>query len=316
MAIVVDAVFGDPAILYRHIPHPVALLGRLIERLENTLNPARSALNDDKYQALLRGGVVAIFVISLAAGVGELIAILSDRLVLGFLLEILAGSTLIAGRGLYQHVRTVALTLERDPEAARTAVSHLVGRDPHSLDAPGIARAAIESAAENFVDAVVAPILWWIILGLPGLFAYKAINTLDSMLGHRSVRYRDFGKLSARIDDLANWLPARCGALFFVAASLFIPQASVSGAWKSVWRFAHLHRSVNAGWPEAAMAGALGFALAGPRQYAAGKVDDAWIGDGRTTLNAADIHASLRLYCTAWFLLLVWVGWIGWLMCG
>ena len=213
-------------------------------------------------------------------------------------------------------MRVVALALERDLGAARDAVHHLVGRDPQSLDAHGIARAAIESAAENFVDAVVAPVLWWLIFGLPGLFAYKAINTLDSMLGHRSVRYRHFGKPSARIDDLANWLPARCGALFFVAASLFIPQANVSGAWKSAWRFAHLHRSVNAGWPEAAVAGALGFALAGPRQYATGRVDDAWVGDGRAALNTADIHTSLWLCCVAWFLLLMWVGWIEWLMRG
>ena len=173
-------------------------------------------------------------------------------------------STLIAFRGLYDRVRAVAAALDQDLEKARAAVAHIVGRDPARLDAPGVARAAAESLAENFSDGVVAPMFWFALFGLPGLCAYKAVNTLDSMIGQRNPRFKRFGKAAARLDDAVNWVPARLAALLLVAAAGLLPEASAPGAWRAAWRDANQHRSPNAGWQEAALAGALGFALAGP----------------------------------------------------
>ena len=195
---------------------------------------------------------------------------------------------------------------------ARAAVSHVVGRKPEYLDEPGVARAAIESVAENFADAVVAPIFWYAVLGLPGLFACKAINTLDSMIGNRSPRHLWFGRVAARIDDAMNWIPARLAAALLVATSAAMPRASASAALRAVFRDARRHRSVNAGWPEAALAGALGFAIAGPRRYDGFTADDDWIGGGRQNLDADDVQAALRLYVAATALLagILAAGWL------
>jgi adenosylcobinamide-phosphate synthase len=182
---------------------------------------------------------------------------------------------------------------------ARAAVAHIVGRDPARLDAHGVARAAAESLAENFSDGVVAPLFWFAIAGLPGLCAYKAVNTLDSMIGQRDPRYERFGKAAARLDDAVNWVPARLAGLILVAAARFLPEARARDAWRAVRRDARRHRSPNAGWQEAALAGALGFRLAGPREYPDGPVEDAWMGDGHAELDAAALRASLRLYRAA-----------------
>jgi adenosylcobinamide-phosphate synthase len=197
----------------------------------------------------------------------------------------------------------VAAALDRGLAEARLAVAHIVGRDPARLDAPGVARAAAESLAENFSDGVVAPVFWFALFGLPGLCAYKAVNTLDSMIGQRNPRYERFGKAAARLDDALNWVPARLACLLLVAAAAVLPGASAAGAWRTAWRDAGGHRSPNAGWQEAALAGALGFALAGPREYPDGPVEDAWMGDGRADLDAAALRAALRLYLVAGALL-------------
>jgi adenosylcobinamide-phosphate synthase len=170
-----------------------------------------------------------------------------------------------------------------------------VGRDTGALDAAGVARAAIESLAENFSDAVVAPAFWMLIAGLPGAAIYKAINTADSMIGHRTERHAVFGWAAARLDDLVNLPPARLAALLIVAAAM-TEGTSAAGAWRAARRDAHRHRSPNAGYPEAAMAGALGLRLAGPRSYAGVTVEDAFMGEGRREADAADIRAALRLY--------------------
>ncbi len=217
-------------------------------------------------------------------------------------------STLIAARGLYDHVAAVAAGLEQGLEGGRQAVAHIVGRDPASLDAHGVARAAIESTAENFADGVVAPLFWGVVLGLPGMAAYKAINTLDSMIGHRSPRYVHFGRFAARLDDVANWLPARLSALLILAAALCLPGTTPAAGWRAVWRDAPRHRSPNAGWPEAAMAGALGLSLAGPRRYAGELVDDAWMGAGRTAALTADVNRALRVFIIACTLAAVLLG--------
>jgi adenosylcobinamide-phosphate synthase len=209
-------------------------------------------------------------------------------------------STLLAARGLYDHVARVAAGLEQSLEEGRRAVAHIVGRDPGSLDAHGVARAAIESAAENFADGAMAPLFWGVLLGLPGMAAYKAVNTLDSMIGHRSPRYVHFGRFAARLDDVANWLPARLSALLILAAAQFLPGAAPATGWRALWRDASRHRSPNAGWPEAAIAGALGLSLAGPRRYGDELVDDAWMGEGRAAATVTDIRRALRLLGSAW----------------
>jgi len=219
------------------------------------------------------------------------------RLPFGIFIVALAASTLLAQRSLHRHVVAVATALEtEDLGAARSAVSHIVGRDTAALDAAGIARAAIESLAENFSDAVVAPIMWMAIAGLPGAALYKAINTADSMIGHRTRRYEAFGWAAARLDDLVNLPGSRLSALLLIAAAGLSKNASANGAWRAMRRDAARHRSPNAGYPEAAMAGALGLSLAGPRVYGGVPVDDATMGDGRRDADAADIVRALALY--------------------
>jgi adenosylcobinamide-phosphate synthase len=304
LAYLLDAGWGDPPWLYRRLPHPVALLGRGIERGELRWNRGSARF--------WRGLLFTLAAVILAGSLGWAVARLCQALPGGWLLEALLASTLIAFRGLHDHVRAVAEALDRGLKEARAAVARIVGRDPRRLDAPGVARAAAESLAENFSDGVVAPIFWFALLGLPGLCAYKAINTLDSMIGQRNPRYEHFGKAAARLDDALNWIPARLAGLLLLAAAAFLPEASARGAWRAARRDAGKHRSPNAGWQEAVLAGALGFALAGPRHYPDGPVADAWMGDGRAALDAADLRAALRLYLAAGALIagLLVVGWL------
>jgi adenosylcobinamide-phosphate synthase len=204
---------------------------------------------------------------------------------------------LIAQRSLHQHVARVADALDNAGLASgREAVSHIVSRDTNALDEAGVGRAAIESLAENFSDGVVAPVLWMIIAGLPGAAIYKAVNTADSMIGHRIARFQAFGWAAARFDDLLNLPASRLSALLIIAAAATTKGTSASTAWRAVRRDARHHRSPNAGYPEAAMAGALGLALAGPRSYAGVHVDDAFMGNGRYGAKTNDIRAALRLY--------------------
>jgi len=295
LALLFDALTGDPGWLYRRVPHPAVLLGRLIAIGERRWNQARLGPR----ASYLRGTALTFALIALAALLAWLIATVLATLPGGGYVEALLASTLIAARGLFQHVRAVATALERDLDAGRAAVARIVGRDPESLDGAGVARAALESLAENFSDGVVAPLLWYALLGLPGLAAYKAINTLDSMIGHRDPRHIHFGRAAARIDDLANWLPARIAGLLLCVAALPLRDASPRAAFAALRRDAPRHRSPNAGWQEAALAGALDMRLAGPRHYAATLVNDAWMGVGRTDLTAADVHRGLRLYLSA-----------------
>jgi len=216
---------------------------------------------------------------------------------------------LIAQRSLHQHVARVAVALEKDGvPAGRAAVVHVVGRDPAVLDAAGVARAAIESLAENFSDGIVAPVFWMVLGGPAGGAVYKAINTADSMLGHRTQRHKAFGYAAARLDDLVNFPAARISALLIVAAAAATGGASASASWRAVVRDAHRHRSPNAGYPEAAIAGALGLALAGPRVYGGVGVADAMMGDGRREATAADIRAALALYRRADAVLIGFLG--------
>ncbi len=291
LAFLLDVGLGDPPWLYRRLPHPVAWLGRIIEENESRWNRGS--------KRFWRGLLFVATVVALASIIGWIVERICTALPWGWVLEAVLASTLIAVRGLHDRVRAVAEALDRGIEEARAAVAHIVGRDPARLDSHGVARAAAESLAENFSDGVVAPLFWFVAFGLPGLCAYKAINTLDSMIGQRNPRYEHFGKAAARLDDAVNWIPARLAGLLLVAAARFLPEARARDAWRAGRRAAGRHRSPNAGWQEAALAGALGFRLAGPRDYPDGPVEDAWMGDGHAELDAAALDAALRLYRVA-----------------
>lgn len=297
----VEQRLGYPDAVFRAIGHPVTWIGRLISCLDATLN---RATHSDLRRRML--GVVAL---TLIVGIPASIALAVESLLgvwpLGFLVTVLLATTLLAQKSLADHVRAVADALDKGGVAAgREAVSKIVGRDPEKLDGHAICRAAIESLSENFSDGVVAPAFWLGVGGLAGSTAYKAANTADSMIGHRTPRHQAFGWASARFDDLINLPASRLTALLIVAAAAVVPKADPCAAWRAVWRDAKRHRSPNAGWPEAAMAGALGLALAGPRAYGGVMVQDVFMGEGgRREATSADIRRALRLFWMAAMLL-------------
>lgn len=272
-------------------------IGRLIAFLDGALNRA-----SDTDTARRVRGVLALAVI---VAVPALVAFGLETALLGVPFGVLpvalAGSTLLAQRSLAAHVKAVADALDRGGvEAGRKAVSMIVGRDPDQLDRAAVGRAAIESLSENFSDGIVAPALWLGLGGLAGGVAYKAANTADSMIGHRTPRHEAFGWAAARFDDLVNLPASRLTALLIVAAAFLVTGASPAGAWAAVRRDARKHRSPNAGWPEAAMAGALGVALAGPRSYGGVQVQGSYMGEGgRADVGSDDIRRALKLYWTA-----------------
>ena len=295
LALALDALAGDPDWLYRRLPHPAVLIGRATSFLEaRWLDPAAPPPAQRR-----RGMATTLLVVAASALAGLALEALCLRLPHGWLAQGLLMSSLLAFGGLHEHVAAVAGGLERSLAEGRRAVARIVGRDTLRLDRHGVARAAVESTAENFADGVLAPLFWGLLLGLPGMLAYKAINTQDSMIGHRSERYRHFGRCAARLDDLANWLPARLAALLLLAAALPLRDTTPAEGWRALWRDAPHHRSPNAGWPEAAMAGCLGLRLAGPRHYAGELVPDVWMGAGRATATPADIARALQLLAAA-----------------
>jgi adenosylcobinamide-phosphate synthase len=297
LALLAEAALGYPDRLVRAVGHPVIWVGRLIGALDRRLNAPALGFSARKARGVLALVLFAGAAAGVAAGLEALLAPLG---VVGLVVAALVASSLLAQRSLHDHVARVAAALETGGLAAgREAVSHIVGRDPHSLDEAGVARAAIESLAENFSDGVVAPAVWIGFGGLAGGAFYKAVNTADSMIGHRTARHEAFGWASARLDDLLNLPASRLSALLLVGAAALIPGADARDAWRAVRRDAGRHRSPNAGWPEAAMAGALGLALAGPRSYGGVVVEDALMGNGRRDATAADIRRALRLYLIA-----------------
>jgi len=292
VALIIDAVIGEPQKIWSRIPHPIVVIGHGIDWLDLNLN-SDETLPPGKQVA----GVIAIVAVVIVSwSIGYLIELIIDIAPGTTLLEAVVVAVFIAGRGLYDHVLDVAVAIEVGGlEGGRRAVSHIVGRDPGTLDERGVCRAAIESAAENFSDGVVAPAFWYVVFGLPGLFAYKAINTADSMIGYRSRKYLDFGMGAARLDDLVNWIPARMSALLILVGTMFA-RFDAGGALRAMSEDASKHRSVNAGWPEATFAGSLGIALAGPRQYGATEIDDAWMNRaGSVTADTGDIRRALKL---------------------
>ena len=293
LAFAIDVALGDPPHIYGRVAHPVAMFGKLVAVFERALN-INTKSNRHRFWM---GTLTTVCLVSFASGVGYGIQWLLAQINYGWVIGALIGSIFIAYRSLFNHVRAVAEALHVSLQAAQQAVSHIVGRDTNTLDEHGVGRAAVEWAAENFSDGVVAPVIWFALLGLPGLFFYKAVNTLDSMIGHRDSQYEYFGKFAARLDDSVNAIPARIAGMFIVLTASVSSNTRGSMAWKAVVNDAEKHKSVNAGWPEAAMAGALGLALAGPRKYREVNIDYAWMNkDGRSEARAEDIQRALSLY--------------------
>jgi len=300
LALFVEAAAGYPEALLARFGHPVTWIGALIERADALWNEPELPFARRRLRGVLALATVLLATAAAVYLVSELLTLTLPRIA-AFVVTAVLASSLIAARSLDEHVATVAEALEtRGLEGGRQAVSRIVGRDPDALDEAGVSRAAIESLAENFSDGVVAPVFWLVVGGLPGCALYKAINTADSMIGHKSERYLAFGWAAARLDDLVNLPASRLSAFWIAIAARLVPKADSRAAILAALRDAPRHRSPNAGWPEAAMAGALGMALAGPRSYHGKVVDDAWMGSGRRELSAADIHRALRLYRVAY----------------
>jgi adenosylcobinamide-phosphate synthase len=291
-ALAAEACIGYPRALHARIAHPVVWIGKLIETLEQRWNdPSRS-----KAARRALGVVTMTIVAGSAAAVGYAIQTGAQRLPFGILIVVLVATVGLAQRSLYTHVRDVLRPLARDDlHAARQAVSKIVGRDTTQLPATGVAAAAIESLAESFNDGIVAPAFWLTIGGLPGLFAYKALNTADSLIGHREPRWRSFGWAAARAGDLVNLIPARLAGLLIVLAG--------GGGLRVMWRDAPRHASPNAGWPEAAMSGALGVELGGAATYEGVTHERPLFGAGRRP-ESADLGRALQIYLEACALLL------------
>lgn len=307
LSLAVESVLGYPDWLFRAIGHPVTWFGRLISFLDIRLNRATDP------DALRRQrGVQTLLVIVLVPAVMGLFVqlVLLWFVPLGFFITALLATSLLSQKSLYEHVEAVADSLDSGGLAmGRVAVSRIVGRDPEALDRAAVCRAAIESLAENFSDGIVAPAFWTGVGGLAGGAAYKAANTADSMIGHRTPRHEAFGWAAARFDDWINLPASRLTALLIVLAAFLVKGADPLSARQAVWRDAKKHRSPNAGWPEAAMAGALGLALAGPRSYGGIVVDDVFMGEGgRRDVDSADIRRALKLYRVADYLLIALFG--------
>jgi adenosylcobinamide-phosphate synthase len=291
LALIADGVVGEPKKLWERVPHPVVLMGRAVGFLDRALNKGE----DRRRKGIAAAAILVVGSFVIGGVIGGLPG--------GPLFELAGAVVLLAQKCLVEHVRAVAAALREGIGPARAAVRHIVGRDPALLDEPGVARAAIESAAENFSDGVVAPAFWFFLLGLPGMIAYKAINTADSMIGHRNEKYAEFGWAAARLDDLLNLIPARLSAVLIALVS--------RRRWlalRTALRDARTHASPNAGWPEAAMAAALDVALGGPRAYPDRTVEAPLIhAPGRLDATADDVDGAVKLLWNAWIALIVLV---------
>lgn len=297
LALALDATFGEARWLRMGLPHPIVMIGRVVSFLEKQLNfqPEHSALS------MINGLLMLIFTVVPFVFCAWIIAGFLSALPFGFVIEAVIASWFLAHHSLMEHVLAVVKAHKESLDAARQSVGMIVGRDTSVLDAHGVNRAAIESAAENYSDGVIAPVFWFLLLGLPGLVFYKCVNTLDSMIGYRSERYLYFGRLAARLDDVVNFIPARLtGWMIWVIA-----QSTGRGfALRDLGHHASHHKSPNAGWPEAAIALTLGLKLAGPRLYAHGLVEEPYIGTGTAEATTHHIMDTTNLLNRVWWALL------------
>ncbi|MEO0380477.1 MAG: adenosylcobinamide-phosphate synthase CbiB [Pseudomonadota bacterium] len=292
LAMGLDAVMGEPRWLWALVPHPAVVMGRLVAALDRTLNQGE--------MQRLKGVLAVLILVTLAGTIGWVLG------QFGSVVTIFVAAILLAQKSLVDHVAAVATGLRQSNEAGRQAVALIVSRDVSTSDTSATSRSAIESLSENFSDGVIAPAFWFLVAGLPGIAIYKAVNTADSMIGYLTPKYAAFGWAAARLDDALNWIPARLTSMLIAVVG------ASTHAWGAIQQDARLHRSPNAGWPEAAMAHTLNIALAGPRSYHGTVQDLAWVnGEGRRALGPPDIDAALAIVWKAWGLALVACACIG-----
>ncbi len=301
LVLVIESLVGFPPTLHKLIGHPIEWIGKLISYIDEGLNDPEVDATENR-----RHGILAIILLCAAVGIPTwILAKTLSQYSYGWLINVALATAFMAQKSLRDHVSAVDRALGQSLPAARTEVAKIVGRDPETLDESGIAKAALESLAENTADGITAPIFWYALLGLPGLVIYKAINTADSMIGHKSEKYLNFGWATAKLDDLVNLPASRLTGLMFAAAARINSKIDAQNALQAMWRDAGKHQSPNAGWPEASMAGALGLRFGGPRNYNGEMVDLPYMGDGRETLEPSDIKRGLELYDHALIILLV-----------
>lgn len=309
LAILLDWLISDPKRLYSHILHPVQFMGEVLSFIEKHLNKQTTTFAMQKFRGCV--GLFLYLFIWLIVGIS--LSLICHVIGLwGMALEVLFAAVLLSGRSLYEHVRDVNEALKfKTIEEARLSVGQIVGRDVTALDERGVARAAIESGAENLSDGFIAPVLFYFIGGLPGLIFYKAVNTADSMIGHKTQRFLGFGWAAARLDDVLNWVPARFTGFLIILIAQF-RYGNGGEVFRVMMKDHSKHSSPNAGWPEAAMAGALGIALAGPRVYFDVMKQDPWINaKGRLDADAEDIWQALTVMKRAVFYILPLIGLVG-----
>jgi adenosylcobinamide-phosphate synthase len=295
LALLGERLFGYPKSFYEKIGHPVEWIGTILAKLEALLYDPEA----EPLQARLRGVAALLALLLIVAIPAVLVASFLSTFKFGWIIEALLATTLIAQHSLYEHVSAVGKGLDTSLNEARKAVAKIVGRDPAALDESGVVKGALESLAENTSDGIVAPVFWYALLGLPGIVAYKAINTADSMIGHKSERYIYFGWAAARLDDLINLPASRLSGLLFAAAAAWNDGERGKIALQVMRRDAPKHQSPNAGWPESSLAASLGVKFGGPRSYDGSRVSLHWMGEGREVLNRDDIRKGLRLFGTA-----------------
>lgn len=288
LSLLIERFTGYPDAVYRLAGHPVEWMGRLVTAGEGLLNRPETSQAEGRLRGMAALAVVLLPVLTAAWAISGFLSQFTG----GWIIEALIATSLVAQKSLRDHVTAVVQGLDHSVERGREAVARMVGRDPAELDESGVSRAALESLAENTSDGVVAPILWYVLLGLPGIALYKAINTADSMVGHKTERHRDFGWAAARLDDLANLPASRLTGMLFAAAA----QTRFGTVWRTTARDAPRHVSPNSGWPEAALASGLGISLGGPRSYEGITVDLAAMGEGRSELTRDDIHRGIALH--------------------
>ena len=283
LALILDAFLGEPVWIWSKIPHPTVLMGRIIKWCELKYN---NGINRKNKGILFIASMVIFFAIF-----GYLI----EKLPFSAIWKILIVAILLSHKSLTEHVTAVSLGLQKNLSQGRTAVAMIVGRDTANLAETDIARSAIESAAENFSDGIIAPLFWFLIGGLPGILIYKFVNTSDSMIGYKNIQYNQFGWAAARLDDLLNWIPARLSGLLICIVH------QNNSALNIMWRDAKLHRSPNAGWPESAMAGVLDVSISGPRSYEGVIKNYPFVNvDGKKKLTAVDIDNAVDVLWRSW----------------
>ncbi len=295
LALIVERFIGYPKPVYEKIAHPVVWVGWLISRLDRNLNRTGAHAKEGR----LRGIIALLTLIAAAFIPAWFISQILATTRVGWIVEALLATSLIAQKSMSDHVMDVYRAFEKSLPEARQSVAKIVGRDPSQLDESGVSKAALESLAENTSDGIVAPVLWFALLGLPGIAVYKAVNTADSMIGHKSEKYLHFGWAAARFDDLINLPASRLTGILFAATQ----PSRFRCIFDVMRRDAPKHGSPNAGWPEAAMAAALDLKFGGPRAYQGDRVDLPWMGEGRERMTRHDIKRGLKLYSRAMWLL-------------